>query len=166
MANRRIKSWYTIVSILCRLQKAMVYSHGSLSFKKNTLHSFDEDCLETPFCVSFKKDGVSSTAIREETKDELHYAGLGENLVEFNSLKMSGEEFKELLVSYFPKLNDCGGYQLCQSINAKGDLEPLSTMSCCSPEILKQRCGSKRKYIVPIQQDLDLSSVHDAPNNV
>lgn len=102
----------------------------------------------------------------EKTKDELHYAGLGENLVEFNSLKMSGEEFKELLVSYFPKLNDCGGYQLCQSINAKGDLEPLSTMSCCSPEILKQRCGSKRKYIVPIQQDLDLSSVHDAPNNV
>ena len=102
----------------------------------------------------------------DKEKDELLLAGLGEKLVEFNTLNMTGEEFKELLVSYFPKLNDCGGYQLCQATNTKGDLEPLSVMSYYSPEILKQRCGSKRTYIVPMKRDLDLINVCDAPNNV
>ena len=92
----------------------------------------------------------------EIEKDELVLAGLGEKFIEFPTLCMTATEFKELLMTYFPKLKHCGGYHLCKA-TPKGILEPLSKLSYSSPEILKQRCGANRTYIVPLQHNLDLS---------
>lgn len=94
-------------------------------------------------------------------KDQLFLAGLGERIVEFPTLCMTTNEFRQLLVSYFPKLEQCGGYHLCKA-SQKGILEPLSKLVYTSPEILKQRCGANRTYIVPLQHSLDLSA--DKPN--
>ena len=76
-----------------------------------------------------KTDGISSTNIHRE--EERQTASCW-TVVEFNTLKMTGEEaFKELLISYFPKVKDL---QTTKGV----DLEPLSIMPYYSPEVLKQ----------------------------
>lgn len=47
-------------------------------------------------------------------KNNLLEAGLGEKVIEFPSLEASGEQFKDLLYSAYPKLRDGGGFELCR----------------------------------------------------
>ena len=58
---------------------------------------------------------------------------------------MTGEEFKELLISYFPKVKD---------LQTTKGVEPLTT-----PEVLST-------YNVPLQWYLDLLNVYESPHNV
>ena len=70
------------------------------------------------------------------TDTDLLEAGLGEKLIEFPTLDISGEELKEILYSNFPKLRDGGGYQLCRN------LEELTAVSHSSLAMLKERVGN------------------------
>ena len=99
-------------------------------------------------------------------KDELLKAGLGEKMIEFPSLNASGEEFRDVLYSVFPKLKEGGGFELCRCIANSRKLEVLSGVAHSSPHRLKERVGNARTYIRPLQRDLDLSGVIDLPEGV
>ena len=99
-------------------------------------------------------------------KDDLFRAGLGEKEIEFSSLQMSSEEFRDILYSAYPKLKDGGGFELCRCIANSRNLEVLSTMAHSSPHHLKERVGNARTYIRPLQCDLNLSKVVDLPDGV
>ena len=62
-------------------------------------------------------------------KDELLKAGLGEKMIEFPSLNASGEEFRDVLYSVFPKLKEGGGFELCRCIANSRKLEVLHIAS-------------------------------------
>ena len=115
-------------------------------------------------CLAYRdQEKIPTTDIE---KDDLYEAGLGEKEVEFGSLDMSGDVFRDLLYREFPKLMDAGGFQLCKCIPNSRKLEPLSKLVHTSPTILKQRVGTARTYIRPIQRDLDLSALVVLPHGV
>ena len=116
------------------------------------------------FCLAYTgQDRVPTT---DADKEELFQAGLGEREIEFQSLDMTQEEFKELIVASFPRLTEGGGFQLLKCIPNSRTLEVLSMAVHGSPRLLKQRVGKSRTYIRPIQQDLDLTPLDDPPVGV
>ena len=62
-------------------------------------------------CLSWRDQQKIPTTDVE--KDDLLEAGLGEKLIEFPSLDTSGEQFKDLLYSAYPKLRDGGCADVC-----------------------------------------------------
>ena len=106
--------------------------------------------------------GQARIPTSESEKDDLFDAGLGEKDVEFEQLDISADEFKEVIFSVFPKLRAAGGFQLCKCVPNSRKLEPLSSRVLMSPLLLKQRIGSSKSYIVPLQRDLDLTPVEDS----
>lgn len=94
----------------------------------------------------------SSVAARETLLE----AGLGEKKVLLADIECSKEEFWETITSTFPKLKDCGGFELLRCVaNTKG-LDVVSPNIAQSPVLLKTVLGNARVYIRPIQRDLDL----------
>ena len=65
-------------------------------------------------CLAYHDQEKIPTADVE--KDDLFAAGLGEKEVEFETLDMNGEEFRDLLYREFPKLREAGGFQLCKCL--------------------------------------------------
>lgn len=115
-------------------------------------------------CLGYYDQGRIPTT--DVDKDELLKAGLGEKVIEFPSLHASGEEFRDLLYSFFPKLKDGGGFELCRCVPNSRNLEVLSDVVHSSPYHLKERVGNARTYIRPLQRDLDLSEVVHLPEGV
>ena len=99
-------------------------------------------------------------------KDDLLEAGLGEKVIEFPSLDASGDEFKEILYSEYPKLRDGGGFELCRCLPNSRNLEALTSVALSSPAMLKERVGNARTYIRPLQCDLDMDAVLGLPEGV
>ncbi len=99
-------------------------------------------------------------------KDDLLEAGLGEKCIEFQSINIEGEEFREILYSTFPKLRNGGGFELCRCIPNSRKLEPLTAVVHSSPVVLKERVGNARTYILPLQRDLDMDVVLGLPEGV
>ena len=99
-------------------------------------------------------------------KDDLLEAGLGEKVIEFPSLDATGEDFKEVLYSKFPKLREGGGFQLCRCLPNSRNLEELTAVAHSSPAMLKERVGNARTYIRPLQRDLDMDAVCGLPEGV
>jgi len=110
--------------------------------------------------------GQEKVPLREKEKDELFVAGLGEKEVEFDDLEASAEEFQEVIFNAFPQLRDGGGYQFLRCIPNSRSLEPLSGFVMSSPSILKQRVGTSRTYIRPLQRDLDTTPVKSVSHTV
>ncbi len=79
----------------------------------------------------------------------------------FRSLDLDAEGFKDVILEHFPKLSDGGEYQLCKCLPNSRRLEPLAVLAHSSPRMLKQRVGSARTYIRPLQRDLDLARIVD-----
>ncbi len=99
-------------------------------------------------------------------KDDLLKAGLGEKEIIFEDVNIDAEKFKDKLCDQFPQLIDAGGFQLCKCKPNTRCLEVLSSFAHSSPENLKQRIGTAKTYIRPLQKDLDLSSIFDLPDGV
>ncbi len=93
-------------------------------------------------------------------KDDLLEAGLGKKFIEFSSVDMNGEQFRDLLFSEYPKLRQGGGFQMCRCLPNSRQLEVLTSVAYSSPSILKERVGNARMYIRPLQKDLDMDSVY------
>ena len=102
----------------------------------------------------------------ENEKDNLFEAGLGEKCIEFASLDVDGEQFRDILYSSFPKLPKGGGFQLCRCVPNSRQLEPLTAVVHSSPSLLKERVGNARTYIRPLQRDLDMDIVSGLPEGV
>ena len=115
-------------------------------------------------CLAFRDQSRQPTT--DADKEELYQAGLGEKEIEFESLDLSQLEFRELLYTSFPRLKEGGGFQLLRGLPNSRAMELLSMAVHTSPSLLKQRVGNARTYIRPIQRDLDLTPIEDAPNGV
>ena len=111
-------------------------------------------------CLALRNQTKVPTSDQE--KDELFEAGLWEKEIPFSSLDLDAQGFRDVILEHFPKLRDGGGYQLCKCLPNSRRLEPLSVLVQSSPQMLKQRVGSTRTYIRPLQRDLDLSQVTES----
>ena len=70
------------------------------------------------------------------------------------------------MLDHFPRLKDGGGFQLLKCIPNSRTLEKLSMAVHTSLTLLKQRVGSSRTYIRPLQRDLDLTPVDESQEMV
>ena len=89
-------------------------------------------------------------------REMLVQAGLGEKKVTISDIACSAEQFKNTLITAFPKLEGCGGFELLKCIPNSKELDSISLTVAQSPVMLKSIMGSGRLYIRPIQQNLDL----------
>lgn len=105
-------------------------------------------------CLAHRRQYI--VPMKDSEKDALLLAGLGEKCIDFPKLSISAEQFRDILLSSYPKLCDAGGFELCICKPNSLELQPLSSLVLSSPAVLKERCGCKRTYIVPLQRDLDL----------
>ena len=115
-------------------------------------------------CLAYRDQERIPTVDAE--KEELYQAGLGENEIAFESLAISQEEFRALVLDHFPRLKDGGGFQLLKCVPNSRTLEKLSMAVHTSLALLKQRVGSSRTYIHPLQRDLDLTAVEESQEMV
>ena len=68
----------------------------------------------------------------------------------------SVKEYHDILAEYYPKLKNCGGFELLRGIPNTRDLEIVPPPICHSPRLLRNHIGGGRIYIHPIQMDLDI----------
>lgn len=116
------------------------------------------------YCLAYTgQDRIPTT---DTDKEELFQAGLGEKEIEFESLDITQEEFKEHIFGSFPRLREGGGFRLLKCLPNSRTLEVLSMAVHVSPSLLKQRVGKSRTYIRPIQKDLDLTPLDEPPTGV
>ena len=85
--------------------------------------------------------------------------------IEFSTLEMDANAFREVLYEAYPKLRDGGGFQLCRCIPNSRELEPLSRHVLSSPRLLKERVGQAHTYIAPLQRDLNVTPSVDDPKS-
>lgn len=106
-------------------------------------------------CLSRCNQETIPTTDRE--KDALLDVGLGEKKIVVPDVECAADEFRELLLQAFQKLQDAGGYLFAKYRSNSRCLECLSPHCLTSPSVLRDRVGNSRMYSIPIQQDLDLS---------
>ena len=142
-------------------KSTLLSNEGNISNSKHTCQcGFRVMNNEPPYVGEYK---VPTSAV---TKDDLLKAGLGEKNIEFSSLDIPAEEFRDVIYDNFPKLRNGGGFELCRSLPNSRHLEPLSSAAYSSPQLLKERVGNSRTYIRPLQRDLDLEEVFGLPGGV
>lgn len=111
----------------------------------------------TFYCLSQCQQSVIPCSNYE--RDALLEAGLGEKRVFIPDLDASAEEFRSVLYKAFPKLNDAGGYSFGKCRANSKHIELLSSHCLTSPKVLRSRVGNTRTYIIPMQRNLNLSTV-------
>ena len=108
-------------------------------------------------CLAYRDQSKIPTTDTE--KDDLLKAGLGEQIIEFDDLDMDANAFREVLLEAYPQLKDAGCFVFFKCAANSRALEPLSQVVLSSPRMLKDRVGTARTYIRPVQRDMDLSAV-------
>ena len=83
-------------------------------------------------------------------------AGLGKKKVNIQDISCSPQEFRDIVVAAFPKLNGCGGFDLLRCIPNTKNLKAIFIGSFTVPQA-PEKCGRWwESSHCPIQQDLDL----------
>lgn len=116
--------------------------------KRTSGCSFKMNCLSSPHDVH-----VPSSASQKELLLE---AGLGLKDVYIPDVSCSREEFNDAIISTYPKLKSCGGFELLRCVPNSKQLEEISESVAQSPKLLKAVIANGRVYIRPVQKDLDL----------
>ena len=100
-------------------------------------------------------------------KELLVEAGLGERKVTIDDMSCSPQDFKAAIIATFPKLEDCGGFELlrCQPHGLKR-LEPISAAIVQSSKLLKSVIGNGQVFIWSIQKDLSLRQDENLTNAI
>ena len=104
-------------------------------------------------CLSGSKD--EHTPSTAAIKEMLVEAGLGEKKIVIPDIACSKEEFLQIITSNFPKLKNCGGFELLRCSSNSKTLEVILSKVSRTTKLLKAIIGSGRIFIRPIQQDLD-----------
>lgn len=125
---------------------------------KGRIHScsFKMCCLSSPLDTH-----VPSTVSYKET---LCKAGLGEKTVIVPDASCSRDEFWSVITSAYPKLLNCGGFELLRCMCQSRELEPISRSVAKSPKLLKSVLCNRKVFIRPLQKDLDISAVDEGPS--
>ena len=114
-------------------------------------------CAFKMFCLgSTQDDKVPCTAAAKELLLE---AGLGSKSVTVPDVSCSRTEFWDCIISAYPKLAGCGGFELLRCMANSRDLEVLSQNISQSAKLLKTVVGNGRVFIRTLQKDLDLKPV-------
>ena len=71
------------------------------------------------------------------------------------------QEFREIICDTYPKLKDCGGFEMLRCLSNSRELQIITGKLAQSPKVLKTVIGTGRLYLRPIQKDLDISAVED-----
>ena len=96
---------------------------------------------------------VPATAAEREL---LVAASLREKRVLIPNTNCSWSDFRALIVSAFPSLNDSGGFEFLRCISNTKDLEVIRLSVAQSPKLLSKMIVNGRVFIRPIQRDLVL----------
>ncbi|XP_077091738.1 uncharacterized protein LOC143744240 [Siphateles boraxobius] len=94
-------------------------------------------------------------------REELEAAGLGEKKVTFLGDEMNAEDFKDYILTTYPKLGNCGGFEI---LKTSGMTRSRNLVVLPSPntgytiKTLKENMGHAVIYIRPMQKDIELSS--------
>ena len=108
-------------------------------------------------CLSSKQASRVPCSVAE--REALAESGLGEKKVCIPDIaSCTWEEYKGILVSVFPKLDGCGGFDLLRCTPNTKALEPISATVAQSLKLLKGVVGGGRIFIRPIQQNLSLDA--------
>ncbi|XP_055075369.2 uncharacterized protein [Misgurnus anguillicaudatus] len=95
-------------------------------------------------------------------KEKLYAAGLGEKKLTFFGDENSAEEFKCHILTAYPKLNSCGGFELLR-LSGMTRSKKLSVMPCPNTgytiKSIKDHNKSAIIYIRPMQKDIDTTPV-------
>ena len=126
----------------------------SALFNKRRKSRVDTTWKHKFVCLAFKDQTKIPVSIVE--KEQLLRCGLGEKEIEFSELDMNADQFKQVLLTEFPSLNKAGGYQFLKCLPNSRKLEVLPAVVHNSPTLLKQRVGTSKTFIRPIQIDLEL----------
>ena len=89
-------------------------------------------------------------------REALVQAGLGEKKICVTNVECSSEQFKSDIISSFPKLDGCGGFEFLRCIPNTKELEVIASTIAQSPKLLKSVIGNGRVFIRPIQQNLSM----------
>ena len=105
-------------------------------------------------CLASKDaNRVPMTAAEREL---LVAAGLGEKRIQIPNINCSWNDFKGIILTAFPSLNDCGGFEFLRCVSNTKDLELIRLSVAQSPKLLKEMIANGRVFIRPIQKDLVL----------
>ena len=100
-------------------------------------------------------------------REILVQAGLGEKKVVIPDISCSAQDIKGLLITAFPKLEPCGGFELLRCLPNSKELELISFAVSQSPKLLKTVVvGGGRVFIRPIQRDLELDLDQELASSV
>ncbi len=116
------------------------------------------------YCLSCTESDKVST--KPSCQEILTLVGLGEKKVQIPDVDCSTEEFHAVILQSFPKLKDCGGFELLRCVPSTRDLEIIQSPMCHSPRLLRSRFGNGRIYIRPIQIYIDTELDSDSINEV
>ena len=90
----------------------------------------------------------------------LEAAGLGEKKLVIPDIYSTAIEFNEDLIKIFPKLRDAGGFEFLRCVPNSRDLELIDYKASMDLRVLKQKVGSGRLYIRPIQKGISMDPIH------
>lgn len=115
-------------------------------------------------CLAYRDQYKIPTS--DTDKDDLLKAGLGEKVIEFDDLDIDADDFRQVILDAYPQLKNAGGFTFFKCAPNSRSLEPLSQIVLSSPRLLKERVGTARTYVRPVQRDMDLSAVFQLPKGV
>ena len=115
-------------------------------------------------CLSSKDARRVPCGVSE--REALVQAGLGEKKVVIPNITCSAQEFQDVIISTFPKLDGCGGFELLRCIPNTKELEVISLAVSQSAKLLKSVVGGGRLFIRPIQKNLQLDLDKDLVSSV
>ena len=104
------------------------------------------------FCLSNK--GTTIVPTSKQQRDALVACGLGENVIAL-PMHSAADELHQVIMSTFPKLSSCRGYELMRCIGNSKTLHviepPYTLVNLCTT------VGQSRIYVRPLQSNIPLS---------
>ena len=141
-------------------QRANFAPYGSSSStRRGTNRTISKQWSIKMFCLADRN--CVRVPCTPSSREVLIEAGLGPKTFSV-PLNSSGEEFREMILSHFPKLRDGGGFDLLRCIPNSKHLDVISPSVAQSARLLKAAVGNGRVYVRPIQKNLDLSVDEEA----
>ena len=115
-------------------------------------------------CLGGKNDKVVPTS--PTSKLALVRAGLCEKKDVVEHVQCAEAELLHFVIATFPKLKDCGGFDVLRCVPNSKNLESIPVDVRYLPHLLKTVVSSGRPFIGPIQQDLDMTPLcgSDSPS--
>ena len=126
---------------------------GPIRRRRQSYHStpyYQQTWSHKFYCLSNKM--TTNVPSSKQQREALVACGLGENTITI-AMHSSADELHQMILSTFPKLSSCGGYELIRCIGNSKTLNiiepPYTAVNLCST------VGQSRIYVRPLQSNKD-----------